>query len=137
VAQEMFAEIWLKRDQIRIHTSVTAYLKKMAISRALNYIRDTRKHQWDELDQPESDHLTPTTDPDIILRMEEEDVRRKLEAAISALPEKCRIVFLLSRTEELSYAEIAEQLQISVKTVENQIGKALRMLREALGDHRG
>ena len=51
------------------------------------------------------------------------------------LPEQCRLVFQLSRFEDLKYAEIAEQLQISVKTVENQMGKALKIMREQLKEY--
>jgi RNA polymerase sigma-70 factor (ECF subfamily) len=54
---------------------------------------------------------------------------------MSKLPEQCRLVFKLSRFEDLKYAEIADQLNISVKTVENQMGKALRVMREQLKDY--
>jgi RNA polymerase sigma-70 factor (ECF subfamily) len=50
IAQDIFAELWMKRDQLVFHTSVTAYLRKMAITRALNFIRDSKKHQWDDLE---------------------------------------------------------------------------------------
>ena len=50
IAQEIFTELWIKKDSIHIHTSVEAYLRRMAVSRALNYIRDTRKYNWNELD---------------------------------------------------------------------------------------
>jgi RNA polymerase sigma-70 factor (ECF subfamily) len=64
-------------------------------------------------------------------------LKKRLDSAIDALPEKCRLVFLLSRQEEMSYADIARELDISVKTVENQIGKALKLLRQAIAGHRG
>lgn len=132
IAQELFAELWIKREQVQIHTSQAAYLRRMAISRALNYIRNSRKHRWDELDDPDQADPGPMVHPDVILTLEEAEVRQQLEAAMDGLPEKCRAVFLLSRMEELSYAEIASQLGISVKTVENQIGKALKLLRLAI-----
>ena len=69
--------------------------------------------------------------------LEEHDLQRRLKAALDKLPEKCRIVFLMSRYDELSYAEISQQLDISVKTVENQIGKALKLLRGYLAGDRG
>jgi RNA polymerase sigma-70 factor (ECF subfamily) len=137
VAQDLFAELWLKREQLHIHTSEAAYLRRMAVTRALNYIRDSRKHNWDTLDDPDSPLAGPSVMPDIVSRMEESELRFQLEKAIGQLPEKCRIIFLLSRTEELSYAEIAGQLGISAKTVENQIGKALKLLRLAIGPDRG
>ena len=138
IAQDIFAELWVKKDVIQIHTSVTAYLRRMAVSRALNHIRDTKKYNWDELDI----EAEPGNDPayqgsSAIQRLEEADLKNKIDQAIERLPEKCRMVFLLSRDEELSYAEISRQLNISVKTVENQIGKALKLLRSALADNRG
>jgi RNA polymerase sigma-70 factor (ECF subfamily) len=137
VAQDLFAELWQKRDQLHIHTSEAAYLRRMAVSRALNYIRDSKKHNWDTLDDPDSPFVGPVVMPDVVTSMDEAELRQRLDVAIQQLPEKCRIVFLLSRTEELSYAEIASQLGISVKTVENQIGKALKLLRLAIVPDRG
>ena len=138
IAQEIFTELWLKRDQIHIHTSVPAYLRRMAISRALNYIRDTKKYEWDDLD-PLAETIPDVTyqQPEAIQALQEEELKRILEVAIEKLPEKCRIIFLLSRYDELSYADIAQHLNISIKTVENQIGKALKYLRLALSQSRG
>lgn len=138
IAQEIFAELWVKKDQLHIHTSVPAYLRRMAVTRSLNYIRDTRKHQWEELDMTsEAFAVMPGQQSDILQQMEEAELRDRLDEAIKSLPEKCRIVFLLNRQEEMSYAEVASQLGISVKTVENQIGKALKLLRQAILVHRG
>lgn len=138
IAQELFTEVWMKRESLQIHTSVSAYLRKMAISRALNYLRDTRKYQWDELDALQDPNTEASQrDPAVILEMERADLQRLIEAAIRKLPEKCRVVFLLSREEELTYAEISRQLNISVKTVENQIAKALKLIRTTLIEHRG
>ena len=138
IAQELFAELWTKRDVIQIHSSVSAYLRRMAISRSLNYIRDTKKYNWDELDMTSEPvretHYQAAT---ALQHLEEDELRRQLEHAIDRLPEKCRIVFMMSRYDELSYLEISQQLNISVKTVENQIGKALKLLRLALVEHRG
>lgn len=138
IAQEMFAELWIKREQLNIHTSATAYLRRMAVSRSLNYIRDAKKHKWEELDLfSEAEGGQTIQQADVIQRMEEAELKVKLDESIQSLPEKCRIVFLLSRQEEMSYAEIASHLNISLKTVENQIGKALRLLRLAVTAHRG
>ena len=133
IAQEIFAELWVKRDQLNIHTSPAAYLRRMAVTRTLNYIRDTRKHNWEDIDTSlDQDMELSGQQPGIIEKMEEEELRKKLDKAILDLPEKCRIVFLLNRQDEMSYAEVAHHLQISVKTVENQIGKALKLLRQAV-----
>lgn len=138
IAQEIFAELWAKRDQINIHTSTTAYLRRMAVTRSLNYIRDSRKHLWDDLETSvDYETYSGQGQSNVLDQMEETELRRALDLAIEALPEKCRLVFLLSRQEEMSYNEVARQLDISVKTVENQIGKALKLLRIALAAHRG
>jgi RNA polymerase sigma-70 factor, ECF subfamily len=138
IAQDIFTELWVKRDQLQIHTSVPAYLRRMAISRTLNYIRDTRKHTWEELDiAADHDSAFEANDPGVISKLEEAELRQRLDVAIEALPEKCRLVFLLNRQEEMSYAEVARELGISVKTVENQIGKALKLLRQGIAGHRG
>ena len=63
------------------------------------------------------------------------ELEDRIYKALHKLPEQCRLVFKLSRFEELKYAEIAEQLNISVKTVENQMGKALKIMRDQLKDY--
>ena len=138
IAQELFAELWQKKDSLLIHTSIPAYLRRMAISRALNFIRDSKKYNWDELDPASETVLNSVTQAATVIQsMEESELKKTIDGAIQALPEKCRIVFLLSRNDELSYAEISRELNISMKTVENQIGKALKLLRLALAEHRG
>jgi RNA polymerase sigma-70 factor (ECF subfamily) len=135
IAQDVFAELWTKRDTLTLHTSPQAYLRRMAISRALNHLRDNRKHHWDEIDDGVADQAAHVP-AEAILAMEERELAEQVNAAIDRLPEKCRIVFQLSRVDQMSYAEIADALRISVKTVENQIGKALRILREQVDPHR-
>lgn len=131
IAQEIFAELWAKRDALTIHTAPQAYLRRMAVSRALNFLRDNKKHQWSEID-PEQELPEASVPPEALLALEQGEMARLVEAAIGRLPEKCRIVFQLSRGEQMSYAEIAHELNISIKTVENQIGKALRLLRASI-----
>jgi RNA polymerase sigma-70 factor (ECF subfamily) len=63
------------------------------------------------------------------------ELESRIHHAMEKLPEQCRLVFKLSRFEELKYSEIAEQLEISVKTVENHMGKALKIMREQLKDY--
>jgi RNA polymerase sigma-70 factor (ECF subfamily) len=138
IAQDMFAELWAKRDQLHIHTSSIAYLRRMAVTRSLNYIRDRKKHQWDDLDESKESHFIPVgSHASALQQMEEAELRARLDDAIGQLPEKCRIVFLLNRQDEFSYAEVASHLNISIKTVENQIGKALKLLRLAISENRG
>jgi RNA polymerase sigma-70 factor (ECF subfamily) len=128
LAQQVFIRFWEKRQTINITTSPGAYLHRMAVNEALAFLR-TRKNQ-----QP--DEITPTTPFTPAADVEEtylqNELQQHIHQAIDTLPPRCRAVFQLSRFEEMSYQEIAEKLDISVKTVEHQIGKALRVLREKL-----
>lgn len=129
LAQEVFVELWRKRSELDIHTSLRAYLRRAAVNRALTYLKNHRRLRF------EGDEWTDTADTsgaDIRRKEEQETLEQALHRAIATLPEKCRVVFSLSRFEQFSHREIAEQLGISVKTIENQITKAMRMLRDAL-----
>jgi RNA polymerase sigma-70 factor (ECF subfamily) len=133
IAQEVFVELWRKHSELDIHTSLRAYLRRAAVNRALNYLKTSRRFV---LDEPEnSPHAADTSTRDITRKLEQESLEDALHAAIETLPEKCRVVFSLSRFEQVSHREIAERLGISVKTIENQITKAMKMLREALVRH--
>ncbi len=129
LAQEVFLDVWRKRAEISVNTSLRAYLRRAAVNKALNHIRDS-KIKWDDEDKLA---LLSTNSPSIVKDLEGQDLEKAIHAAIDSLPERCRLVFTLSRFEEMSHQQIAVELGISVKTVENQMTKALRMLREAIG----
>ena len=127
IAQEVFLEIWRRRDTFSITTSLRAYLRRAAANRALNYLRDKRNLPSDEVTEG---HFSLQADPGFSL--ETTELQSQITEAIEQLPQRCQEVFKLSRLEEMSYQEIADTMGISVKTVENQIVKALKLLREAL-----
>jgi RNA polymerase sigma-70 factor (ECF subfamily) len=130
LAQEVIVELWRKRAELEVHTSLRAYLRRAAINRALNHLKTQRRTVLEDRDDFSDTADTSALDRSI---QENQELREKaLFAAIDTLPEKCRVVFSLSRFENLSHKEIAAQLGISVKTIENQITKAMKMLREAL-----
>src|SRR3712207_1563340 len=128
VAQDVMLELWRRRDTVSVDDSPRAYLFRAARNRALNHLRHERvKVRTAPL------AAGPTvTQPDAPSRLEEERIDAAVREAVAALPERCREVFELSRGHGLRYAEIAGVLGISVKTVEAQMGKALRVLRERL-----
>ncbi|MEM9822860.1 MAG: RNA polymerase sigma-70 factor [Bacteroidota bacterium] len=128
LAQDVFLGLWKRRAQLNIKTSVKAYLKKAVTNKALNYIRDQKMKFTDTEKMPEM----PAKAVGIHQELEKEELEQVIQKAVNRLPERCRIVFCLSRFEELSYQEIADQLEISIKTVENQISKALKFLRAEL-----
>lgn len=132
LAQDVFFRFWQKRDQIQITSSLDAYLRRMAVNEGLGYLR-SKKYFAEEIDA--HSHLSAgTTSEDQYLHGELAD---NIQQAIDRLPPKCREVFQLSRFEEMSYQEIATAMGISIKTVENQMGKALRILRQALQHYLG
>ena len=131
LCQEVFYELWRKRQQLHINTSLKAYLSRAARNKALNYIRDQKIILEGEEKQP----LLQSKIQGINQQLEAQELKELIDQAIDRLPERCRMVFILSRFEDLSYKEIGAELGISVKTVENQISKALKMLRAQLGEY--
>ena len=125
LAQEVFLRFWQKRHQIEVTSSLPAYLRRMAINEALAHLRSQR--HFEEI--PSSEDADEVNAEDQIIHAE---LEVNIKAAIDNLPPKCRTVFQLSRFEELSYQEIADRMGISIKTVENQMGKALKVLRHQL-----
>ncbi len=131
LAQEVFVRFWERRDRIEVKTSIGAYIHRMAINEALSFLRKQKRFQQDDIDNFNFADKESST----IQVMEGEELKVKIKNAIDCLPPKCKAIFLLSRHEEMSYREIAEKLEISIKTVENQMSKALRVMREQLKDH--
>lgn len=131
LVQELFCSIWNKLDTLAINVSLKSYLYSSVRNAAYNYI----KHQKvaDAYVSYKMEFGEQMMDADTSLEIKE--LSEKINNAVQALPEKCREVFRLSRMENMKYREIAEELNISVKTVENQMGKALKFLREELGSY--
>ncbi len=130
VAQKVFIKFWEKREQLNISSSLKAYLHRMAFNEAISFIRANKKHQHDEI---QSFHSGVSDSSDQLLLNQELAIQ--IQDAISTLPPRCQTIFQLSRYEELTYREISERLEISIKTVENQMGKALKILREQLAPY--
>jgi RNA polymerase sigma-70 factor (family 1) len=126
IVQEAFLSLWEKRDTIDMAQPVKAYLITTIRNKCLNWIRDNKKFNTVLLHFEEyiPDHEYISTD-----RLVEAEILKTINHAVHELPEKCREIFTLSRFGNLKYQEIADQLQISVKTVETQMSKALQHMR--------
>lgn len=133
LGQEVFVRFWNKREKIEVSSNLGAYLRRMGVNEALGYLRKKTRFQADELPIHLPGHVAANADEQLGV-MELQD---RINAAVAKLPARCRLVFELSRYEELSNREIAEQLEISIKTVENQMTKALKTLRVELSDYLG
>jgi RNA polymerase sigma-70 factor (ECF subfamily) len=132
VVQTVFVSVWEKRTALQIETSLKAYLYRMVRNSCLNVI----KHEKVKLQHAAHEmYVGEVAAESVMQKVQATELETKITQAIQALPEQCRLVFQLSRFEELKYQEIADQLQISVKTVENHMGKALKLMREQLKDY--
>ena len=123
VVQDVFVTLWEDYEGKDIQY-IKTFLYNSARNRMLNYLRDKENHsvileKWARIELEKSEEL----------------FYQLLQAAVESLPEKCREIFVMSREEQLSYKEIATIKEISVKTVENQMGIALKKIREYLMSH--
>jgi RNA polymerase sigma-70 factor (ECF subfamily) len=127
LVQELFTDIWQKAAGIRLTGSFKAYLANSIRYKVFRYIRQNpAREEWFE-------HLaermqTPSPESELAVK----ELKALLNALVDTLPEKCAQIYRMSRDQQLSYKEIAERMNVSVKTVENQINIALRRLRIAL-----
>lgn len=131
IVQNMFVKLWEKRDLLNVEISVKAYLYKCVHNDCLNYLKHKKikaKYQ-DHAAFTMNDQTENTSDKLMV-----GELQSRIQTALNELPEQCRTIFQMSRFEELKYREIADELGLSVKTVENQMGKALRILRVKLVD---
>lgn len=137
VVQDVFVELWRRKDTMKVGEQIQAFLYRAVYTRALNVLKhrdimnsyeavvlDIHKKRV-EFYQPDSN--------DVVKRIEDSELRRKLGEAINELPDKCRMVFKLSYLHEMKNKEIAETMGISLRTVEAHMYKALKLLRDKLG----
>lgn len=132
VVQTVFYNLWKKRESLNIDGAVKPYLYRAAHNDSLNRLKHQkvkREYAGDYLKTAEQ------RSADASGRLQAKELDQRIHRAIDSLPEQCRQVFRLSRFGHLKYSEIADKLEISVKTVENHMGKALRLLREQLKDY--
>jgi RNA polymerase sigma-70 factor (ECF subfamily) len=125
IVQEVFVRLWENVEQFDFADPLP-YLYKSARNAVVSASRKTRvRDRWRAAAQAGPPPVAAA--PDVELHHRE--LRKAVSAAIAALPPRCRAIFLMNRQEDLSYAEIADVLGISIKTVETQMGRALKLLR--------
>lgn len=130
VVQDVFVNLWEDYEGKDVQY-IKTFLYNSARNRMLNYLRDEENHnvlleKWARIELEKNESID-CVDRELFYQL--------LQAAVESLPEKCREIFILSREEQLSYKEIAQVKDISVKTVENQMGIALKKIREYLAAH--
>lgn len=127
--QEVFIDLWRKKDQLEVQSSFKAYLYKAVVYKALDHIRKQARIDRSEgayrASRPYQNETTAET-------VAGNEMQAIVQAGIDKMPPRCAMVFTLSRYQGLKNREIAENMDISIKTVENQLGKALKIMRAHL-----
>jgi RNA polymerase sigma-70 factor, ECF subfamily len=131
IVQQLFVSIWEKKGIPDINTSLKSYLYRSVHNSALNKLKQLKvKEGYASHVNYVSDGLTAGAN----VVVEQKETAAIIEHAMNELPEQCRKIFRMSKLEQLKYQHIADELGISIKTVENQMGKALKHMRERLKD---
>jgi len=130
IVQNVFFKLWERKASIQIEQSVTAYLYRSVYNESLNYVRHHKVRASYHQHATRNGSEETTSDPAAV-----RELQNRIDKTINELPEQCRTIFQMSRYEDLKYRTIADRLGISVKTVENQMGKALKILRSKLIDY--
>ena len=131
IVQKVFVSLWENRAGIDSRKSVASYLFTSVKNRSLNYIRDQKKYRSHTLDLDCGDFEIAISDDE----QDIQELKDRIKKALSTLPEKCRLVFEMSRYQQMKYREIAEELSISQKTVEAHMTKAMKSLRANLREY--
>lgn len=129
IVQDVFIKIWKKRNGLDIKVSLKSYLYTSAIYKTYDYFRKNKSAIRVDLLENFNERIQ-ISNPET--KLMDKELEEYLETIINELPEKCRMVFNLSRKEDLSHREIAVKLNISTRTVEGHITKALKILRNSL-----
>lgn len=129
MAQDVFLELWKRRETLEITSNLKSYLRRAAVNRSLNFLKSQRL----DFSLPRSGQAaTASGQPSAQHLLEAENLEQAFDRALENLAPACRAIFILSRIDQLSHREIAERLDISPKTIENQMTKALKSLREGV-----
>ena len=128
--QDVFYRLWEKREQLDINISLESYIYKSVYNKCITYIqRNKLKARYEKYIQ--YSHIQHGNDASEMVRMQE--LSELVNKTLKTLPDKTQVIFKLSRFEGLKYHEIADKLSVSVKTVEANMTRALKLFRKNLG----
>jgi RNA polymerase sigma-70 factor, ECF subfamily len=129
VVQKTFCKLWDQRENLSIKSSINSYLYRIVHNESLNAVHQKSSHQEHNLS-----YISMMNDADnsVAEQITANDLQLAIDKALATLPPQCKRVFEMSRMDQLSYSEIANQLNISTNTVENHVSKALKILRVEL-----
>jgi RNA polymerase sigma-70 factor, ECF subfamily len=131
IVQDLFFRLWRDKENLKIESSLNGYLYRAVHNRCLHYIDHERVVEKYAREMSIATQETAQNPADI---MNYSDLQAKIAGILERLPERCGKIFCMSRFEGLKYSEIAEKLSVSVKTVEANMGRALKEFRKALAE---
>ncbi len=130
IVQDIFIQIWEKRQIIEITRSLKSYLFSAVKNQSINYLKSKyKKYSFTELTDRHETKRTTSADEELI----SSELTSIIKQSVDDLPPKCKLIYNLSRNSEMRYDEIAVQIGISKRTVQTQIGIALKRIRTHLG----
>ncbi len=133
LVQDVLFHFWSKKGTLTIESGLKSYLRRSVVNRSIDQIR--RKKRFGVAEEI-TDYNQASTDVSTQELMETSDLQGAIMAAVENLPERCKLIFSLSRFEDMSHQQISDQLDISKKTIENQMTKALKTIRKAIQQYK-
>ncbi len=131
MVQNIFYKIWERPEKLSINGSVAAYLYRAVYNECLNHLKHLKvRMKYESHTVHQMKNQTDSASKKLVAK----ELQSRIHKALERLPEQCRTIFQMSRFEQLKYRDIAERLEISPKTVENQMGKALKIMRAELAE---
>jgi RNA polymerase sigma-70 factor (ECF subfamily) len=129
IVQDLFFKLWQDREKLAIESSLNGYLFRAVHNRCLHFIEHQKVIERHSEEMLKREQEQPANPADI---MNYEELQGRIARVIEKLPERCGQIFCMNRFEGLKYSEIAEKLSVSIKTVEANMGKALKQFRKEL-----
>jgi RNA polymerase sigma-70 factor (ECF subfamily) len=131
IVQDLFFRMWQNKEKINIESSLNGYLFRSVHNRCLHYIEHKKVIERHEQEMSFEQNHGAESPADIL---QYKELQAKIARTIEKLPERCGQIFRMNRFEGLKYSEIADKLSVSIKTVEANMGKALKEFRKALAE---
>ncbi len=133
IVQDLFFRLWQNKENLKIESSLNGYLFRSVHNKCLHHIEHMKvveKHAREMINEPDQNDENPSE------ILEYGELQEKIARILERLPERCGQIFCMNRFDGMKYTEIAEKLSISVKTVEANMGKALKEFRRALAEQK-
>ncbi|MEL6561914.1 MAG: RNA polymerase sigma-70 factor [Bacteroidota bacterium] len=134
IVQDVFYQFWKSKNRIEIGPEIKGYLFKATVNLSINYVKKHKKHTTVDAEET---ILKASLAYNPFQAVVSNDLRANIDQAILKLPPKCQAIFMMSRYDGMKNKEIADTMGVSVKTVENQMGIALKRIKEDLAPYMG